>query len=48
MNKGYKPTTNDPDKKFSDGSPVNKFWKDHKAGIKEELETNPKYNISTR
>ena len=43
LNKGYVPKSNDSETKFSDGSKVNRFWYSHKDKIKEELETNPKY-----
>ena len=43
LNKGYVPKSNDPETKFSDGNKVNWFWSTHKDKIKEELETNPKY-----
>ena len=43
LNKGYVPKTNDPETKFSDGSKVNRFWYSHKDKIKEEQETNQKY-----
>ena len=43
LNKGYVPKSNDPETKFSDGSKVNRFWYSHKDRIKEELETNSKY-----
>ena len=43
LNKGYVPKSNDPETKFSDGSKVNRFWFNHKDKIKEELETNQKY-----
>ena len=43
LNKGYVPKKNDSETEFSDGSKVNQFWFNHKDKIKEELETNQKY-----
>ena len=43
LNKGYVPKYKDSETEFSDGNKVNWFWSAHKDKIKEELETNPKY-----
>ena len=43
LNKGYVSKSNDPETEFSDGSKVNWFWFTYKDRIKEELETNSKY-----
>ena len=43
LNKAYVPKTNDSETEFSDGSKVNQFWKNYKDKIKEEQETNQKY-----
>ena len=43
LNKGYVPKYKDSETEFSDGSKVNQFWFTHKDKIKEELETNQKY-----
>ena len=43
LNNGYKPKYFDDKEKFSDGTPVNQFWRSHRRKIKEELENNSKY-----